>query len=304
MRARLDFRFLFAIVVLGAATASEASPTVVKAPIHQVTGVTIVPGVPEPDESVHVRIEGNGTCKVWLGIKRLDADTSGLPPVRWNPLDGINDVTRAPDTTLALPGELPAIKLGAGRWKIAVDSHEGFKGSNCKGGAIIEFQVARKAPSVLARQGVAPAGALGSGTTSAPAANGQAAAGGSMASASIHQVTAVSVLPSAPQPDEPFRVRVEGNGTCKVWLSIKRLDGGAPNLPNGWNPTGLINEYSRTPDATLALPGEIPAPRLGAGRWKIVADPHEGFKGSTCTGGANVDFQVAAKAPVLLQRKP
>jgi hypothetical protein len=125
-----------------------------------------------------------------------------------------------------------------------------------------------------------------------------------MASASIHQVTAVSVLPSAPRPDEPFRVHVEGNGTCKVWLSIKRLDGSAPNLPNGWNPTGLLSEYSRAPDATLSLPGEIPAPGLGEGRWKIVADPHEGFKGSTCTGGANVDFQVAPKAPALLQRKP
>jgi hypothetical protein len=315
MSANTGLRPSLAIVVFAAAAvaAFEASPDVTKAApsrpaasavgaaaIRQVTGVTIVPSAPEPDEPIHVRIEGNGTCKVWLGLKRLDADSSGLPPVRWNPLGGINDVTRAPDATLALPGELPAINLGAGHWKIGVDSHEGFPSGNCKGGATLEFQVARKAPSVLARQGAAPADPQAGAASSGPAAKGQAPAAGSRISAAFHQITGVTILPAAPQPDEPIRVRIEGNGTCKVWLGITWLDGSGNPLPNGWNPVGLLNEMSRAPDAKLALPGELPAITLRAGRWRIVVDSHEGIKGSTCTGGANIAFQVAAKAPTLI----
>ena len=319
------------IVVLAAAVSaasSTAAPDLSKAkgagaPVSvaaRITGLTILPSAPQPDEAVRVRVDGIGTCKVWFAIRQLEGSKVpfSLPP-SWNPMGAFNELTRPPDATLALPGELPSLKLGAGRYKIFADSHEGFKGSNCKDSAALEFVVAEKAPVVLAKPGAgAPGAAAGTSAQGGPAslpaaAQGQAKVGvtpstgatGSASSLALHVINGLTITPASPKPGDTVHVKVDGAGTCRVWFGIQQLDGPKYPMPDsGWNPMGVIYELTRPPDATLALPGELPTLKLGAGRWKISVDSHDPFKGATCKGSASLEFRVADSAPILIQGNP
>jgi hypothetical protein len=292
-------------------------------PSNQITELSISPAAPKPDQPFTVRVNGAGTCRLWLRVGSM-ASAPGVPggtppPSGWGDMGtgAAAELGRPPDTTLALPGNLTALKLAAGRYKISVDTHDPFKGANCKGSLTVEVQVGDAPPPPPPTPANRPGAAPPLGTTppvgTAPKPTGP---GGTMPvgpgagntnstanNAATQRITGLSLIPASPTPDQPVRVRVDGAGTCKVWFGYAQIDGpripGSPLVPS-WNPLPVINEITRPADATVTLPNDIAPLKLGAGRYKIAVSSHEGLAGSTCKGFAEIEVTVPARAPLQI----
>jgi hypothetical protein len=294
----------------------KPDPNTSTALVGRITGIAVDPSAPNPDQTIRVKLDGFGNCKVWFGLELVEAATpSPYPPSSgWNPAGALYEMGRPPDAVMKLPGELPSLRLAAGKWKVAVSSHEGFNG-NCKGSAERTFVVGEsKTLKVGGAQGPPVGGVVpqtGNNTKTqgaqgpAGAAAGAGAQGNAAATSSLQgRITGLSIQPAAPKPDETIRVKVDGfGGSCKVWFGMVQLEGNPYPVPSGWNPAGVISDLTRPPDATVKLPGELSPLRLGAGKWKVGVDSHEGFNGN-CKGNAELTFVVAAQAPLTVKSGP
>lgn len=268
----------------------------------RITGVTIVPAVPRAGDSIRVRVDGTGTCAIWYGASRLDAppNTPTNLPTGWPSLPKVNLMPPKPNAKLALPGELPPLTLGAGRW--SVGAHAEGTGGNCKGSAYVEIQVGstqhQAGKSRLPAAGAPNASAPGPGAPApqGPSAQGSAAGAAGASSSLIGRITGMTIAPAAPRAGDGIRVRVDGSGTCYIWYGISRLDAPANTpgpLPPGWHTLSKLNFMPPKPDAKLALPGDLPLLTLGAGRWSVGAQAEAA--GGNCTGSAYREFQVAVR---------
>lgn len=270
----------------------------------RITGVTIVPLAPRAGEALRVRVDGTGTCYIWYGISRLDAPANAPAnlPTGWPSLPKLNLMPPKPNAKLALPGDLPPLTLGAGRWGVGVYAEA--TGGNCAGSAYREIQVGSAQKHV--GQNLLPAGGTSNASApggAPPAPQGPSARGPSAgagvggASASlIGRITGMTIAPPSPRAGDGIRVRVDGTGTCSIWYGISRLDAPANTpvpFPPGWHTIPKLNLMPPKPDLRLALPGDLPLLTLGAGRWGVGA--YAEAAGGNCVGSAYREIQVAAR---------
>ena len=291
--------------------------------IRRMTAVIVVPAQPKPDQPFRLHVEGTGNCKLWVRTKLLDPSPYGGPSFSPGPFAGLADLAAPPTATVNLPGDLPAMSLSTGHWAIGVSAREMLNAQNCKGEEIVEVRVGNpptipipvasgsggKAAGAAAVSGGGSTAALaGSGGSSSAAGMSGAAGSGPNASSAATQLgyrmTAVTIIPAAPKPDQPFRLRADGTGNCKLWVRTKLLDPspyGGPSFSPG--PFSGLADIAAPPTATVNLPGDLPSMSLSTGRWAIGVSAREGF-GGNCKGEEIVEVRVGTPPTVPIPIAP
>ena len=109
-------------------------------------------------------------------------------------------------------------------------------------------------------------------------------------------MTSVKPVPAQPKPDQPFRIHVDGNGSCKLWVRTKLLDpspAGGPSFGSGGGISfaGLW-DLGAPPTATLNLPGDLPPMSLSTGHWAIAVSAREVLSAANCKGETVVEVRI------------
>ncbi|MCM3877811.1 MAG: hypothetical protein NEA02_15500 [Thermoanaerobaculia bacterium] len=287
---------------------------------HGITGVTLVPAQPNPDENFRLHVTGNGNCKLGVRTKLVSSSPQDTATSFGGVIAGLWDLSAPPTDTVDLPGYLSPMTLSKGRWAIGVSAREGF-GGNCKGQEVVEVRIgAAPPPAILSAKpgGAGPAAGgvtiakggpanTGAGATgpAGPGAKAPKAANASAKSALARKITGVTLVPAQPKPDENFRLHVTGNGNCKLWVRTKLVSSSPQDTATslGGVIAGLWG-LSAPPTDTVDLPGYLSPMTLSKGRWAIGVSAREGF-GGNCEGQEVVEVRIGGSPPAgILSVRP